>query len=124
MRWFLNLGRRCGKTAANAPGDSPDEWRAGDLAECLNANGWFRNGIYPDHGPACGDVRIVQVVEIAAHLLAGEPTIVLEFARWPRKLYPAYCFRKITPRADAAERADPAFVADLRAQPAREKEDA
>lgn len=108
--------------AVPAPPDS-DSWRAGDLAECIHRGPWFSAGIAPHfNGPQLGEIRVVDAVE---EKLNGDTSTMtfLSFARWRPRCFSALGFRKVTPRADALERAEPEFIGLLdpaRRAPARE----
>jgi hypothetical protein len=79
-----------------------DTFVPGDQAECIVDGPWFNLFGTVSSGPAKGEVRIVkQVCSGGCHL---------EFARWPARFYVAGAFRKVIPRADALERAEPAFL--------------
>src|SRR5690606_5465731 len=101
-------------------GDSPEDWTPGDLAECLHPGPRYRDGMVPSlNGPKPGEVRAVAMVTSGPDFFGdAAPITFLEFARWPDRRYPARCFRKITPRADEAEAAEPEFAALIRKVPA------
>lgn len=91
-----------------------DRWCAGDLAECIYAGPWYRQGLIPhDGGPVYSEVRMVRDVRLGKDPLGESRIELLIFDAYPGKAYVARCFRKIVPRADAAERADRRFVEDL-----------
>jgi hypothetical protein len=79
-----------------------DEWKVGDLAECIvnTKNGRWIEATDPTEeadGPSFGEVNRVSWVgfDKGIHALAFEP-------RWPEK-YSSRCFRKLKPpRADEA----------------------
>lgn len=95
---------RAGMAATRCSLTQDQVWHPGDLAECINADGWFRDGIYPDIGPAYSEIRMVRGVSILPHPLDGRPSLLLVFDRWPGRSYHAASFGKITPRADVAAR--------------------
>lgn len=82
------------------PGDTPDEWRVGDQAECI-AEGYWRcrktGLLLEDGGPQFREVYRVTNVDCRIGFTA------LEFPRWPDSGFSAVAFRKITPRADEAK---------------------
>lgn len=120
MRW-RDLFKFSRSTPVPPPCDWPpstadaDEWKVGDLAECINDNGWFRGGLVPDQaGPQLNEVRVVREIRVdRLHPWTSEELTFLVFGRWPGQGFVATSFRKITPRADELERAEPAFIQDL-----------
>lgn len=118
MRWLRNLFSRRKTSGAPPSGDSSEDWRPGDLAECINDTGWvsFQTGLSGAPGPQQGEVRVV-VNAILASAPAGDMIQYLKFSRYSGGIYAANCFRKITPRGDALERADSDFLTDLTKRP-------
>lgn len=97
----------------DAPPPSGEAWAPGDLAECIHDAEWFRAGLLPQpvgYGPQKGWTGVVRGVRKSG-LMDG---LVLNFDRWPDDWWTAVVFRKLTPRADAVERADAAFLANLK----------
>lgn len=84
---------------------STDDWAVGDLAECIHDGSWYSVGGIPLHGPQLGDTLVVRKVN-------GNPKYgpSLGLNRWTEHHYIHYCFRKITPKADAIERSDSSFI--------------
>ncbi len=115
MGWLRNLFGRRKSVGPSVHGDSPEDWRAGDLAECLHDGVWFIGAIIPtDIGPRKDEVRYVADVEIVPHPFdRGRKTAMLGFDRYVAR-FDAVAFRKITPRADSATAADAEFVRRLR----------
>ena len=106
--------------APTPPGDSPENWQVGDLAECLHDGPWFAVNFLMAtmSGPRKGECRIVAGIVVKPGI-----SQCLVFARYGMNnafLSSPY-FRKITPKADEATRADPAWVADLIGAPQPEK---
>lgn len=103
-----------GRTPDLPAGDTPDDWQVGDLAECTLRGEWTRylTG-QPCSGPARGDILRVSLVDNKRY-----STNLLGFGAYGRDLFGATSFRKITPRADQMERADQAFIEQLRRTPA------
>ena len=108
----FGLGR-----APDQPPPSPDRWAPGDMAECVVEGPWFHWALGFTDGPERGFVAIVREVRLAP-TRTGELRLFLGFARWPRKTFDAAGFRKLTPRADAVEAADPTFLDQLKSLPA------
>lgn len=116
MRFFGNLFRR--KRALD-----PQQWQAGDIAECINTRGWWLNGVLSAHGPGYGETYRVQAVEEPSNTFLG-PTTCLLFSAFPGR-FMASGFRKVQPRADALEAGTATSIEDLRPAPyPRETEDA
>ena len=91
-----------------------EEWRPGDIAECISDGPWFRDAIEPvASGPVTGDRLIVRKVGSSRHPIDGEQHQVLTFSEWPDRRFDGSCFRKVQPRADQAIAATAEFVADL-----------
>ena len=83
-----------------------EDWQPGDLAECVKRGEWRPyHGGEPGTGPEVGEIRIVESVVHFAETKVG-PLTTLTFARYRPWKYQASSFRKITPRADALEKAD------------------
>lgn len=106
MGWLHSLFR---KAPAQAPGASADDWAAGDQAECIGDGSWFSLFGAVASGPRRGEVRTVSEAETSEVPLFGE-RVFLRFARYPGRAFTARCFRKVTPRAERIERAEPEFV--------------
>lgn len=90
-------------------------WAPGDLAECvLQGPCFFRTpfGLAQTDGPEKGDVFKVIAVDIGTEW-SGAQCVFLKFSAF-QGLYQSTAFRKVIPTADKAERADPAFLSDLR----------
>jgi hypothetical protein len=75
-----------------------DDWTPGDLALCINGEGWFvlvggevAEGAHPTAG------QILTVTQIGVHALG---IIGLKFQSFGQEWYEAAEFRKITPGAD------------------------
>lgn len=110
MKW---LRRIFGRGAAAPRPSHPrinEDWRPGDLAEHIGEGGCWTNfkGQLCD-GPDTGDLNIVTSVA-AAKFHSGKIGWSLTFKAWGTVRYDSDSFRKITPRADEIERAEPAFV--------------
>lgn len=71
-----------------------DDWAQGDLALCVNNNGWASAGVWQDEpGPFAGQILTV----IGVRAFAGRTG--LRFEEWPTDWFHAVEFRKITPGA-------------------------
>lgn len=117
---FIGRRRRAAPAPATSPGSGDaapgrtarapqmkgyDDWQPGDLAECIEVDGWFDlNGTRCECGPAYSEVRMVRAVRLTDGPL-GAPALYLEFDRYAPRVYHAACFCKIRPRADEATRA-------------------
>lgn len=124
LRWDIGGDRGSDGPPQGSQGN-PDEpplsgdtsWAPGDLAECIVSGQWWQvvgpGVLIPAHGPEMSDVNKVISVEPGVDVRTGEHVLFLKFSAWPRP-YVATAFRKVVPVADKAERADPAFVDDLR----------
>lgn len=87
-----------------------ENWKPGDLAECINTGLWYRDGLDPVRtGPNYAETRMVRQVIVRRHPLGGWVQ-TLVFDAWPRVTFCAHAFRKITPRADAAIAHDARFL--------------
>jgi len=86
--------------ASGLHGDSPEDWRAGDIAECIHDGRWFEGAMRPAAGPRKGARNKVICVKVKPHLLTGKPVQLLQFSRFPG-FYIATGFRKVRPQADA-----------------------
>lgn len=123
MGWLRNPFRRTRAdpvTPAPAPakaGDSPEDWHAGDLARCINDDGWWLGGIFPTSGPELGEIRLVKRVTLAPHPMTGKPAQVLWFSLNDRAGYLACAFRKAELRKDRAVAAEAEFIALVRKTP-------
>ncbi len=86
-----------------------EDWAVGDLAECITEDPWYQGA----PGPKKGDVnRVVGV--FPGHCKRDEtPGWGLKFSKWPGA-FAATSFRKITPRADEAQRCEEEFLRLLR----------
>lgn len=94
-------------------GDSPEDWRAGDIAECVNRSGWFLDGKYPASGPCVGERARVVRVRLENHPLFGRTVQALVFSRFGERPYDAAGFRKVRPQADARVAAEPRWLDKL-----------
>lgn len=94
-----------------------EDWEVGDRADCIVESPWVNAAgeLVEDPGP--GFAAIVRAVHIARGR-DGALRPFLVFARWPTRSFDARFFRKLTPRADAAEAADAAFLDQLKQIPA------
>lgn len=111
------LGR--GKPLPEAPEDSPEDWRLGDMAECIGEGGaWLAlRGfvVVIGSGPKKGEVREVAKISLGAN--GGQ---YLGFERYGlENSYNAALFRKVTPKADEAVSASKEWLADLIGAPLR-----
>lgn len=93
-------------------GDS-QSWLPDDLAECIFDGAWVNPHGVAASEPCAGHVAIVRGVRIAPDW-DGAYRQYLIFARWPDRMFLASSFRKLTPRADAADAADAAFIDGLK----------
>ncbi|HMO74539.1 MAG TPA: hypothetical protein PKD99_02445 [Sphingopyxis sp.] len=123
QRIFAIFARRQGNSAApedrrigDGEGDR-ETWAPGDLAEHVGAGVWFDILGFPQPGPRVGEVLCVAEVRIALDPRTGRYAQFLYFARFGPRGYLSTPFRKLTPRADAVEPADAAFLDDLKALP-------
>lgn len=119
-----DIGGEAGDGGAEGSG-KPDQpplsgdtsWVAGDLAECIVSGTWWQlvapGVMVPATGPQMLDVNRVVSAEPGLDVRTGQHVLFLQFAAWPRP-FVSSAFRKVVPQADTAERADPAFVEDLR----------
>jgi hypothetical protein len=87
------------KPPVQPPGDSPENWHEGDIAECIFSGPWFVGGVRPTKGPKKGARNRVTSVVIKPHIYSGEPVQLLELARFDG-YYIATGFRKVRPQAD------------------------
>lgn len=107
--------------APDAPEDDAltgdTSWAPGDLAECIVSGQWWHSPmpgvLIPVAGPGLGDVYKVKAAEPGRHLQTGNHCLFLRFSAF-EGCFDSTCFRKVIPTADKAERADPAFLEDLR----------
>jgi len=90
-----------------------DQWQPGDQAECIVAGRWYRGGIIPNTGPQLGEIRVVCSVVESSHCVTGEPATFLGFSRYSG-VFVSSGFRKVRPRADEREAAEPEFAKLLR----------
>ena len=76
------------------PGAINEDWRVGDLAECLAKDGyWTENGV----GPEFGDVLSVSIVDRAT-----DGRVYLVFKAFAGDAFEARVFRKLPPLNTAA----------------------
>jgi hypothetical protein len=88
------------KRAPAAPSPIEDDWQVGDLAECLNEDGW-ESAVT---GPALH--QILPVTRIAHGTLVntnGRTAWGLHFARFPGIFYHSAQFRRIRPVHEPCE---------------------
>ncbi len=91
---------------------SCDDWRVGDLAECVIDCGWIDSGVdQPTSGPLRGSVWRVTEISVADHW--GEPVLALHLAGWAHR-FGQVGFRKLRPTADIGIAADATFTAALK----------
>ena len=91
-----------------------DRWARDDLAECMFPGPWISSQTGSSVAePDLGHVAIVRAVHIATVPGGGYQQFLI-FARWPDRMFLAAAFRKLTPRADAAQAADAAFIKGLK----------
>ena len=101
------------KPRAIDPGPINEDWRPGDLAECL-ASGWDGpEGI----GPEYGDVLVVRRVKATRGTYTSKDAWFLGFSGQPRDNFEASAFRKLPPYHSAADAEFAARIKGLR--PAR-----
>lgn len=94
------------------PGPINEDWRVGDLAECINDSGWSYDGIAGVSGPDCGDVL---TVVLAMPGTKRPQVIFIGFKGWPSETFAGYAFRKLVDT-----KADEQFTASIRAlQPSK-----
>lgn len=94
----------------------PENWQAGDWAECIHGGRWYLHPHGTAHaGPRHG--RIGRVVAVHTFMANGKPVVGLSFASWPGDHFNAVAFRKVNPRADEATAAEAEFTALVRRQP-------
>ena len=99
-------------------GSEPGSWQVGDIAECINDEGWFYEGWVhkPAPGPREGErYRVIQVRQGTSEEFKDVTFLALD--GFPEgKGYGAYCFRKVgseeeepaAPRAASAHEKHPA----------------
>lgn len=122
MRFLRRLFRRAPEKGAPRPDPdwrpdpATDDWRAGDLAQCVMPAGscWRKRAGTEAFGPQLGEVRIIARVE---HDPTGSGAR-LYFRRWQSRGFDSVAFVKITPRADRAERGEAASLGELLGKPA------
>ena len=75
--------------------DSPEAWQAGDVALCIDADGWkcFKSNVLTD-GPRYGQSHVVEAVSLR------HAAQFLRFAQWGDDWFQASLFVKVQPRAD------------------------
>lgn len=86
-----------------------EDWAVGDLAECIVPGKWACD----EPGPDVGDVHRVLAVIKGTAFGTNEPGWGLKLSGY-QGYFAATCFRKVLPRADAAERCDAAFLEQVR----------
>lgn len=84
------------------------------MAECIGDIIWANGYGHVIQGPCRGSAFIVLAVREISDAPFGQNGPYLTFPRWPDKRFDARAFRKLTPRADAADAADAAFINGLR----------
>lgn len=105
--------------ALTGDADAPETeiWAPDDLAECMVSREWISMKGERASVPARGDVYVVIDVRICDKF-DGTRRQYLIFQRWPRRMFDARAFRRLIPRADAADAADAAFLDQLKQIPA------
>lgn len=93
----------------------PEQWEAGDIAECIYAGPWFRRGFGLVAGPCLGDRYVVSSIYEATFPKLGR-VVLLKFGTFPGG-YQADGFRKVTPRRDALEQSTASRAKDPRPAP-------
>jgi len=77
-----------------------EDWKPGDLALCINSDGWSTPGdpstVHP--GPRTG--QISQVAGVWVHWFPEGLIEALEFSAWPNDSFRSDCFVKVTPGHD------------------------
>jgi len=121
MGWRDNVRRLIGRhNPPPPPGDSPEDWQPGDLAECIHRGPWFWGGITPNsHGPNFGDIRMVKRVAADSD---GEQVLI--FSAWEPVPYSSSAFRKVRLDPDRQFRREAEFVPIEIIAPKRETTDA
>lgn len=118
MGWLHNLFRRPAPQTP-PPGDSPEDWQPGDLAECIHRGPWFWGGSLPNqHAPALGDVRMVKRVTIGIDGIQ-----LLVFSAWEPVHFSSCGFRKVRLDPDRQFRREAEFVPIEIIAPKRETTD-
>lgn len=119
LGWDIGGAGDTGGTALDTPADGQltgdVSWARGDLAECVMDWPWFFRtpfGLMRTDGPAKGDVFKVIGIDVGTEW-SGARCVFLKFSAFEGR-YQSTAFRKVIPAADKAERADPAFLEDLR----------
>lgn len=83
-----------------------DDWTPGDLALCVNGEGWAVPGVWLDEpGPSAGQILTVRGVRLFRHRVG------LKFDGWGHDWFHAVDFRKITPGADIHGVEEPTRIA-------------
>lgn len=95
LRSFINraLGRSRPSSDDSSrpdPRRATDDWKAGDLGECIGKEPWFFMGRGPTPGPRPGDLVLVTAVGTAC----GFDALMIE--GWPH-WWQASAFRKLRP---------------------------
>lgn len=122
MGLFSRLFRLPLKPSLPPPPGFDALWHPGEIAECVSDGRWFTfPGDEQTAGPRLGDRLRVVAVGSGFHPMIAGPASFLEFPRWSHR-FPAHCFRKVVPQADAAEAGDSQFLEQLRTRPAPAKQ--
>lgn len=101
------------------PPAGTEDWKAGDLAECIASVEWCNTLGEPTSGPKRGEVRIVdQITACSCEQCRNVPH--LRFAAYGQAAFDCRVFRKITPRADTAERGDAEWLDKFLSTPLKE----
>jgi hypothetical protein len=115
MGRLSHIGRRLIRRIARlVPGRSrlpsidPQDWQAGDIAECFIADPWYRVSGQPASGPQLGERRrVVEVTPSACTCSACRGRVYLRFPDHPTDRYHSACFRKVRPQPDELVASDP-----------------
>lgn len=96
------------------PGPINEDWRVGDLAECVEQKGWSQDDTgQPIDGPEKGDILTVLEVEPRRTNLRGDGWY-LGFAAYPMRFLAATGFRKVPPISTEASAEFTAKIKALR----------
>lgn len=96
----------------------PEQWQAGDMAECIVQGEWICAVSREDTGgPRLSETRTVTKVRVKRCPVRGEMIVWLGFDRYPGKIFDASFFRKVRPCADELIAAESAFTDLIRRQP-------
>jgi len=91
-----------------------ENWQAGDQAECLGAEWHDLKGVASSRKcPEAGDVMRVRAAKLM-ELSCGCSLVMLSFTYFAPSVFSCAGFRKVTPRAEQATRAEAAFIASLK----------